>query len=94
MKKFAYIILLLLVMVFGFTFTYKNPQTVEVLYYGGLQWEGPLSLLLLGAVIVGALIGALCLLISNLKVRRRLSRAKRETRHSQQELSAVRSNPG
>lgn len=92
MRRLLYLIVFLIVVVFGVTFTYKNPQTVEVVYYGGIHWEIPLSLLLLITIVTGAVVGAGCVVLSNLKLRHRLARARRDLRHESQTLPIAQSD--
>lgn len=78
MKKLLRIVLLILVALVGVTFTYLNPHTVKVSYYLGLEWEGPLSLLLLGVFIVGGLVGMVLSLPALFRSKRKASVANRE----------------
>ncbi|MDH3694872.1 MAG: LapA family protein [Gammaproteobacteria bacterium] len=90
MKTILYLVVLLIVAGFAVTFAYKNPGDVAISYYG-FHGEWRLVVVLLVTFIAGALFGLLLTVISNLKVRRQLSQAKREVKKSTQELSAVKS---
>lgn len=90
MKTILYLCILLVVVVFGLTFAHKNPGDVAISYYG-LSGEWRLVVVLLVTFISGALFGLLLTIISNLKVRRKLSQAKREIKKTTQKLSAVKS---
>jgi len=90
MKTILYLVVLVIAVVFGLTFAYKNPGDVAISYYG-FNGEWRLVVVLLVTFIAGALFGLLLTVISNLKVRRQLSRAKREVKKTTQELSAVKS---
>ena len=61
MKKFLYFLLFLFLSVLGVTFTVQNPQDVSVQYYLGLNWRGPLVILVLislaGGIVIGSLSG-------------------------------------
>ncbi|MDH3688870.1 MAG: LapA family protein [Gammaproteobacteria bacterium] len=93
MKKIFYLIVLTIVVVFGLTFTLENPQGVDVSYYFGLHWSGPLSLLLVFTAGVGAVIGFLSSLGLVVRVQRRLAQAKREIQKAEQEVTNLRALP-
>ncbi len=90
MKTILYLCVLLAVVVFGLTFAHKNPGDVAISYYG-FSGEWRLIIVLLVTFIAGALFGLLLTAISNLKVRRQLSQAKREIKKTSKELSAAKS---
>jgi len=83
MKKLVRLVLVFLAALFGVTFTYLNPQTAKVSYYLGLEWEGPLSLLLLGVFVVGGLLGMALSLPALLRSKRKVSAAKRNRQRSE-----------
>lgn len=93
MKKLLYVVVLVIVVLFGLTFTLKNPQSVEVGYYFGLQWSGPLSLLLVVTGGVGVVIGFLASLSLVVRVQRRLAQARREIHKAEQEVTNLRTLP-
>ena len=68
------LVLALVIVVFGMTFTFKNPQSVQLTYYFGLSWEGPISFLLWMACGVGILLGFLFSLGWVARSRRRIRR--------------------
>ncbi len=71
--NFLMVLLLVLVAgVFGLSFALANSQTVLVHYYGGTQ-SMPLSLLVLGALVIGLIGGWLAALptLFKLKIERR-----------------------
>jgi uncharacterized membrane protein YciS (DUF1049 family) len=88
MKTILYLCVLLVVVIFGLTFAHKNPGDVAISYYG-FSGEWPLTVVLLVTFVVGALFGLLLTAISNIKIRRKLSQAKREIKKTSQELSAA-----
>lgn len=93
MTKLIYLIVLVIVIFFGLTFTLNNPQDVEVNYYFGLHWDGPLSLLLVFTLGVGAIIGFLGSIGLLMRVNRRLARARREIQKAEQEVTNLRALP-
>ena len=59
--------MLIVALFFGVTFTFKNSQIVNLTYYFDINWDGPLSWLLILTFICGALFGALALLCTALR---------------------------
>ena len=59
MKRAFYIVVGVIVILFGVTFAFHNKQNVDVNYYFGLSWNGPLALALLAAMVIGVAIGFL-----------------------------------
>ena len=57
MKRLFIILVTFLVALLGLTFAVHNPQEVEVHYYLGWIWQGPLALLLFLTFTVGLLAG-------------------------------------
>lgn len=76
MKKLIYTVLFLVVFVLGVTFAARNPERVVIDYYFGIHLELPLTVLLLGSLVVGVLIGYLASLAGG--YRRQLRRAARQ----------------
>ncbi|HEC12881.1 MAG TPA: LapA family protein [Acidiferrobacteraceae bacterium] len=93
MKRIVYILLTLAVMAIGLTLVIKNPAEVELNYYFGLHWTGPLTLVILGAVFVGLLLGLMGSLVMVLRVRRELAQVRRANKRMEQELLNLRSLP-
>ncbi len=75
--KFLYVIVIVITVFIGLTFTYMNSQMVEIKYFS-LQAEINLVVLLIYTLILGAVAGFFSNLLSSLKVRRNLSKAKKE----------------
>ncbi len=63
MNKLLVVIVALVALVFGVTFTIKNPQVVELSYYFGIHWMGPLSWLVIIVFSLGLLAGIVVSLI-------------------------------
>ena len=93
MKRFLYFFVALIMLVIGLGFAYKNAQIVNVDYYFGLHWEGPLSLLLLSTLTLGALLGLMAGLGMYVRIQRQLVRARREIRAMEQEVQSLRALP-
>src|SRR4030067_1079248 len=58
MKRILYITALIIALFVGVTFTIQNRQAVEIGYYFGWRWAGPLSLSLLTTFLLGMIAGA------------------------------------
>lgn len=72
MKRLFYAIILLSVFIFGLTFAARNPQTVHISYYFGIDVELPLIFVLLASLAIGLIAGYLLAAAHGLKRRRRL----------------------
>jgi putative membrane protein len=93
MKRTVYVIVGVIVILFGITFAFHNRQTVDVNYYFGLAWTGPLALALLAAVTFGVLVGFVASLRSVLRLQRQLAAARQDIRQMEQEVQALRALP-
>jgi putative membrane protein len=93
MKRLIYIAIAIVAVVFGITFAYQNRQSIEIGYYFGLHWSGPLSLALLTTLAVGVLAGYLASLQMVVRMQRELVRARREVRQVEQEVQNLRQLP-
>jgi lipopolysaccharide assembly protein A len=69
-------------------FALQNTEPVIINFYLGYFLEAPLVAILLGVLLIGCLIGALLVLPSLLRVRREVSRLRREVA-SKQALNSV-----
>ncbi|KAB7623656.1 lipopolysaccharide assembly LapA domain-containing protein [Alkalilimnicola sp. S0819] len=92
MGRIVAIILLLLVVLFGLSFAIANAQSVTLEFYLG-QWTLPLSLALVFALIIGALLGVLASLGLITRQRRELRRLRRNQSQSRKELDELRKLP-
>jgi putative membrane protein len=92
-KRLFYLILGVLAASAGITFAIQNRQVIDVSYYFGLHWRGPLSLALLAAFTTGILAGYLVSLRSVIRMQRQLARARKEIRQVEQEVINLRSLP-
>ncbi len=93
MKRFLYFFVAIIMLIIGLGFAYKNAQIVNVDYYFGLHWEGPLSLLLLSTLTLGSLLGLMAGLGMYVRIQRQLVRARREIRAMEQEVQSLRALP-
>lgn len=86
MRKLFYVIVIAIVMVFALTFVYNNQEMVTVDYYGetwGFTKTLPLSLLLIGTLISGLVLGYLFSVVSNLRLRGRLMTSNRKLKKAE-----------
>jgi putative membrane protein len=93
MIRVFYVVVAIVFLFFGVTFAYQNRQTVDVSYYFGLSWSGPLALALLAAVAIGVLIGFLATLRTVLRQQRQLAATRNEVRQVEQEVQNLRALP-
>ncbi len=93
MKRVLYLILFVVVLFVGLTFSLKNNQAVEVHYYFGLNWSGPLSMALLVTLIAGAVLGVLASLVMVFRIQWKLAQARGRIRKMEQEIMNLRALP-
>ena len=92
MKRIVGLLFLLVVLILGLFFGLLNSDPVPLNYYLGTR-ELPLSLLLVLAVLVGAVCGALASLGIVLRMRRENSRLRKQIRLSEKEVANLRAIP-
>ena len=90
--RFLKLLFILAVMLVGAAFAVMNAQPVQLDYYFGTR-EIPLSVVLVGAVCVGALLGVLAGLLGMARLKHENSDLKRKARLVSQEVSNLRSIP-
>lgn len=83
--RFFRLILILLLMLVGAGFAFMNATDVTLNYYFGSR-ELPLSVLLLGALCIGALLGALSMLGGVARARHDKTELRRQLRRASKEL--------
>ena len=93
MKRIIYTILAILVLLIGIAFAIQNKQTVDLNYYFGLKWSGPLSLALLTGFAIGVAAGYIASLRMVVRMQRQLVQARKEIRHIEQEVINLRALP-
>ncbi len=90
--RFLKLIFILLIMMIGAAFAVMNAETVQLNYYFGIK-ELPLSVILVGAVMLGALLGVLAMLSGSLRLRRENMSLRHKARLARQEVNNLRSIP-
>lgn len=89
-KRFLYLLLFVLIAFFGVTFTIKNPQSVELNYYFGIHWEQPITMFLLGSLVIGVLIGICVSSYFVLRMKGKLMHSNRNIGKAEKELEELR----
>ena len=92
MKRIVTFILLLLVALLGLTFALMNAESVQINYYIG-NFQAPLSLVVVIAIIVGAGFGILASTGIVLKQKRELAKLRKSNKLAEQEVSNLRALP-
>ncbi|MCW8902467.1 MULTISPECIES: lipopolysaccharide assembly LapA domain-containing protein [Sedimenticola] len=90
--RFLKLIFILLIMMIGAAFAVMNAETVRLNYYFGVK-ELPLSVILVAAVGLGAILGVLATLSSSLRLRRENMSLRHKARIARQEVNNLRSIP-
>lgn len=93
MKRIFYTVVIAATLFVGITFALKNQQVVELRYYFGLEWSGPLSLALLTTLALGVAVGYLASLRMVIRMQRQLVQARKEVRQIEQEVANLRALP-
>lgn len=93
MKRVFYVLLAIVVLLAGIGFALQNKQLVEINYYFGLRWDGPLSLGLLIAFALGAIAGWLASLRMVVRMQHQLVQTRKEVRQMEQEVTNLRALP-
>ncbi len=93
MKRYFYIFIALIAVFVGLTFALKNNQIVALIYYFGLHWTAPLSMMLLISFALGAVCGYVANFATLRRVRRALAKARKDIRQVEQEVLNLRSLP-
>lgn len=93
MKRTFYVLLAIVVLLVGIGFALQNKQLIEINYYFGLRWNGPLSLALLTAFALGAIAGWLASLRMVVRMQRQLVQTRKEVRQVEQEVTNLRALP-
>ncbi len=93
MKRTLYIVAAVVALIAGITFGFQNNQNIELSYYFGLVWTGPLSLTLLVSFTIGVAAGYLASLRMVVRMQRQLVQARKEIRQAEQEVINLRALP-
>jgi len=92
MMRIVALLVLLLVIALGLTFSVMNAEPVNLDYYFGSA-AIPLALLLVAAVVLGALLGVIASLGVIFRLKRDNNRLRRGVRLAEKEVSNLRSLP-
>lgn len=90
--RFIKLIFILLIMMIGAAFAVMNAEPVMLNYYFGTS-EFPLSVILVGAITLGAVLGILASLSGALRLRRENMNLRHKARLARQEVKNLRSIP-
>ena len=93
MKRILYLIVFLLVALLAFTVNLKNPDTIAIHYYFGIQWNLPLFVVFMAPFFVGMLLGILVMSFSVLKTKHQVGRTKRDLAKVEKEVQNLRAMP-
>lgn len=93
MKRFIYSLIAAVVLFLGFTLTFQNRHSVDLNYYFGLHWNGPLAWILFLTFTLGIIVGFLAGLRMLVRMQRQLVQARKEIRRAEQEVVNLRALP-
>jgi lipopolysaccharide assembly protein A len=94
MKRIFYLVVIVVTLLFGITFAIHNyGQNVDLKYYFGLHWQGPVSIALLTVLAIGVAIGYLAGLRMVIRMQRQLVQARKDIRQIEQEVMNLRALP-
>lgn len=92
MKRLFFLILALLLLVLGITFAVQNAAPVTLNYYLG-SLTAPLSLIVVLAIALGALLGVVTSMLLVFGQRRKVARLQRKLQMCEQEVRNLRQLP-
>ncbi len=92
MSRLIYLILFLIISLFGILFAVLNAEPVELNYYFGSQ-QIALSLILVFAMFIGALLGVLASAGLFFKSRREVARLRKQVSLAEKEVANLRAIP-
>jgi len=92
MSKLIYTILVLIIILLGITFAVLNAENVQLNYYFGSQ-QLPLSLALVLAMFVGAILGVVASFNLILRSRREVARLRKAAEMAEKEIANLRAIP-
>lgn len=93
MKRLLYLFAAIVAGFAGLTFAIHNRQVVDLSYYFGFEWHGPVSLALLVAMTFGISVGYIASLRTVVRMQQQLARARKEVRQAEQEVRNLRALP-
>ncbi|MEW5756861.1 MAG: LapA family protein [Pseudomonadota bacterium] len=92
MKQILILVLSVLVLLAGLGFSLLNADKVVLNYYFG-QAHLPLSIMLVSALVIGALLGVMVSLGAIFKARREMRRLRKELKLKEKEIIGLRALP-
>ena len=90
MKVVFYVSASIVLILFVFTFVVQNPQDIQVHYYLGMVWDGPIAIFLLITLGVGILVGVFASSLTLLRLKIRLTKVAKQLRALQSNPAVVR----
>ena len=90
MKVAFYVSISFMLLLFVFTFIVQNPHDIQIHYYFGMAWDGPIAVLLLLTLGAGILFGVFTSSLILLQLKIRLTKAVKQLRALQSISSVVR----
>jgi len=90
MKVAFYVTTSIVLFLFVFTFIVQNPHDIQVYYYFGMVWDGPIVILLLVTLGAGIMFGVFTSSLILLRLKIRLTKAVKQLRVLQSNPSVVR----
>jgi uncharacterized integral membrane protein len=88
--KFVSVVVLMLLVFFAITFSLQNALPVTLKYYEWFNFQLPAYLLIFSCFFIGMIIAGLFGLIERFKLRRQLSRLKKEIKNMEAEIYDIR----
>lgn len=92
MARIFYVIIFFMLFMLGLIFAILNSQTVHLNYYFGSK-ELHFSLVLIAAILVGAMLGVAVSLYMLLRLRREAARLRKAVELAEKEIANLRINP-
>ena len=89
MKVVFYVSTSIVLFLFAFTFIAHNPHEIEVYYYFGMIWDGPVAILLLLTLGAGIFFGVFTSSLILLKLKMRLTKTVKQLQVFQSNSSVV-----
>ena len=90
MKVVFYVSTSIVLFLFVFTFIVQNPHDIQVHYYFGMVWDGPIAILLLLTLGAGILFGMFTSSLILLRLKIRLTNVVKQLRALQSKPAVVR----
>ena len=90
MKVAFYVSTSFMLLLFVFTFIVQNPHDIQIHYYFGMAWDGPIAVLLLLTLGAGILFGVFTSSLVLLRLKIRLTKVVKQLRALQSKPAVVR----